>query len=125
MSTTSDRLAGALRDRYVIERELGQGGMAPLWARNGHELFYMDASREMMTTTVGSGADPALGQRRVLFRLPDDVYMSLTEFYTPFDVAPDGRFLMARSVSQPGAVQAPLIVVDNWFTELRQRLGQR
>ncbi|HTS89873.1 MAG TPA: protein kinase [Gemmatimonadales bacterium] len=101
------------------------GGVAPLWARNGHELFYMDANREMTVTTVGSGAEPALGPRRALFRLPDDVYMSLTEFYTPFDVAPDGRFIMARSVSQPGTAQAPLIVVDNWFTELRQRLGQR
>ena len=28
MSDAADHLAGALRDRYVIERELGRGGMA-------------------------------------------------------------------------------------------------
>ncbi len=31
MSTPLDRLAAALSDRYTIERELGQGGMATVY----------------------------------------------------------------------------------------------
>jgi hypothetical protein len=31
---------------------------------------------------------------------------------------------MARNVSPPSAVGLPLIVVDNWFEELRQKAGR-
>jgi hypothetical protein len=40
-------------------------------------------------------------------------------------VAADGRFLMARQVTQASALDVPLIVVDNWFEELRQKLRAR
>ena len=99
------------------------GGLAPLWARNGRELFYVNTNRDMMAVTVGSGAEPRLGERRRLFHLKDDWYMTPTEYYTPFDVAPDGRFMMARQVNAPSALALPLIVVDNWFEELRQKVG--
>jgi eukaryotic-like serine/threonine-protein kinase len=101
------------------------GGVAPLWSRDGRELFYVNANRDMIATTVGPGAEPALGARRVLFHLQDDLYMTQTEFYTPFDVGPDGRFIMARSATPAATLQAPLIVVDNWFEELKRTLGRR
>jgi hypothetical protein len=47
------------------------------------------------------------------------------ENYTPFDVAADGRFLMARRVRADAAQASPLIVVENWFEELKQKLGMR
>jgi eukaryotic-like serine/threonine-protein kinase len=98
------------------------GGIAPLWARSGRELFYVNAHRDMTSVTVGPGAVPRLGTPRVLFHMPDDLYLVPYDNYTPFDVAPDGRFIMARDVSSAEKVEAPLIVVDHWFTELRIRL---
>jgi serine/threonine-protein kinase len=100
------------------------GGLAPLWSRNGRELFYVNAGRDMMAVTVVPGPEPRLGEPRRLFPLRDELYMTPTEYYTPFDVAPDGRFIMARNVSPPSAVGLPLIVVDNWFEELRQKAGR-
>jgi hypothetical protein len=50
--------------------------------------------------------------------------MTPTEFYTPFDVGPDGRFIMARSETPAAIFDAPLVVVDNWFEELKTRVKQ-
>jgi hypothetical protein len=75
----------------------------------------------MMTATIGPGVQPTIGTPRVLFHLRDDLYMTPTEFYTPFDVGPDGRFIMGRSETPEAIFNAPLVVVDNWFEELRQR----
>ena len=100
------------------------GGTAPIWAPGGRELFYVNGAREMVVTAVTPGPSLQLGERRVLFRLPDELL--LTEHYTPFDVAPDGRrFIMARRVRSEAAQAGPLIVVENWFEELKQRLAGR
>lgn len=101
------------------------GGVAPLWARNGRELFYVNGNREMMVTPVAPGPSLRLGERRALFRLRDQLYLADHENYTPYDIGPDSRFIMARRVrSEPGQV-APLIVVENWFEELKQKLGRK
>lgn len=102
------------------------GGVAPLWSRNGRELFFVNGTREMVVTPVtpGSGA-PQLGERRVLFRVPNDLYLADHENYTPYDVGPDGRFIMARRVRSDAMRAAPLVVAENWFAELRKKLGRR
>ena len=46
-----------------------------------------------------------------------------SQFYTPWDIASDGWFIMARSVTAATQIEAPLIVVENWLEELRARLG--
>jgi len=100
------------------------GGMAPLWARSGRELYFVDAARHMTAVTFTPGTPPRFGDRHALFPLTPDDYLDANTYYTPFDVAADGRFLMARRV-RPEAGAAPLIVVENWFAELRQKLAQR
>ncbi|MCH8936939.1 MAG: PD40 domain-containing protein, partial [Gemmatimonadetes bacterium] len=99
------------------------GGEAPLWARDGRELFYVNADRAMVAVTVGTGDELQLGERRVLFRLRNELYLAALEFYTPYDIGPDGRFIMARSVTPPSTVEAPLIVVENFFEELKAKVG--
>jgi len=98
------------------------GGIAPLWSKDGRELYYVDAKRDMVAVPVGDGPDPRAGPGHVLFHMHDEWYLGNQEFYTPYDVAPDGRFLMAKLVTQASSVRAPLIVVDNWFTELKARM---
>ena len=45
MTPGSDRLRAALADRYRIERELGQGGMATVYLAQDHTMSHrMDGS---------------------------------------------------------------------------------
>ncbi|MBI3982501.1 MAG: PD40 domain-containing protein [Gemmatimonadetes bacterium] len=98
------------------------GGQAPLWAPSGRELFYVDGARQMIVAAVSPGPTLQLGERRVLFRLREDLYLTERESYTPHDVGRDGqRFIMARRRRTEGASAAPLIVVENWFEEVRSR----
>jgi serine/threonine-protein kinase len=99
------------------------GAQSPLWSRDGTELFYLGLDRTLTAVTVAPRPDPRLGERRALFTLDRDFYPPGREYYTPFDVAPDGRFLMARRQRSRDGSQAPLLMTTNWFSALRQQLG--
>ena len=103
------------------------GGRAPLWARNGKELFYVNPGRELIAVPVAPvGGSPGLGERKALFRLRPEWYLRERENYTPFDIAPDGsRFLMARQLQSEELRSAPVVYVENWLTELRQKVAKR
>ena len=101
------------------------GGVAPLWSRNGRELYFVNGNREMMAVPVPPGPTFHAGVARVLFPMRDELYLADHENYTPFDIGPDGRFLMARHVRSSAMLASQLIVVENWFEELKQKLGNR
>jgi serine/threonine-protein kinase len=102
------------------------GGYAPLWAPSGRELFFVDVQRRMTSVPFTAGTPPRFGDRRVLFTMSSDLYLWENDYYTPFDISPDGRrFLMARQLPATGGSDSQLIVVENWFTELRQKLAGR
>ena len=94
------------------------GGRFPHWSATGSgELFYVDPNGMMMSAAVTLQPTLTVGTVTPLFRTekPPDGPSG-----TPYDVASDGRFLIARPVpvtSDPAAIN----VVLNWFTELRQR----
>jgi len=96
------------------------GAQAPLWAHSGRELFYVDATRNMMVVPVPAAGPSQLGARVTLFTLGNDVVLSQEEWYTPFDVSPDDRrFLMSRLVSAPVTQARTFQLVENWFEELK------
>jgi WD40-like Beta Propeller Repeat len=99
------------------------GGVAPLWSRDGRELFYLSSERNMMAVRVTGGATLHLGQPRMLFRVPGELLDVESRYYTPWDIAPDGRFIMARRRSGAAESDAPIIVVENWFEELKAKVG--
>ena len=102
------------------------GGYAPLWAPSGRELFFVDAERRMTAMPFTPGEPPQMGERQVLFTLAPDIYLWENDYYTPFDISRDGRrFVMARRLQLVTETQAPLVVTENWFTELRERLRGR
>ena len=100
------------------------GGIAPLWARNGRELFYVNANRDMMAVPISSGAEAGIGSGVRLFHLRNELMLGSNENYTPHDVAPDGRFIMARRVPLPAGLEAPIVVVENWVEELKRAVGK-
>ena len=96
------------------------GGTMPIWARNGRELFYLNGKGEMTTLALAPGPGFSVGQPKVLFSASPFVIGNNAGVY---DVSPDGRrFVMIRPAT--GAGESELVVVQNWFEELRGRVGK-
>ena len=96
------------------------GGRIPLWSPNGRELFFSSLdSRQMLAVPVQSGPTLVAGPPRVLFEF---TMAAPGGGGRPYDLAPDGRFLIIRSGQADAAdgVGSNLIVVQNWFEELKR-----
>ena len=98
------------------------GGRAPLWSRDGRELFFLRSDNTMMAVAVASGAEWRRSEPRALFQLRSALSLLEPDYYTPWDVAPDGRFIFARSREGGRDRRAPLIVVENWMEEVKARV---
>jgi hypothetical protein len=73
----------------------------------------------MFAVDVQAGTKLVAGRPHLLFEFP---MLPILGSQRPYDIAPDGRFLIIRS-SQPEAAAAPppnLILVQNWFEELKR-----
>src|SRR5436190_15561744 len=93
------------------------GGTEPLWSHRGNELFYRDASGDLVAVEVHTNPTFSLGRSVALF--PAAGFSSL-RFIPQYAVAlDDRRFLMIRPL-QTGAPDK-LIVVEDWFEELRTK----
>ena len=94
------------------------GGMAPVWARNGRELFYLDESNTLMSVPVQTAGTFSYGRPAKVF---ETRYSG--DFYS-YDVTPDGRrFLMMKASTTDDRNHSPnIVVVLNWFEELRRRV---
>ena len=102
------------------------GAQAPLWAHSGRELFYVDAARNMMMVPIPVAGPSQMGARVKLFTLGNDVLPNPDEWYTPFDVSPDDRrFLMSRLVSAPATQVRSFLLVENWFEEVKAKVGSK
>jgi serine/threonine-protein kinase len=95
------------------------GGTNPVWSRDGRELYYRldaDEGGGLMVSPVQTAPVFTLGTGRPLFS--GDFYQ-VTAGARQWDVAPDGRFLMQEGVNDEAA-RPQLILVRNWFEELRR-----
>jgi Tol biopolymer transport system component len=101
------------------------GGTEALWSRDGRELFYRNGNGEMVAVAVSAGsAAPPTGAQRVLFSATPYVSDFNSRMY---DVSRDGRrFVMLRlDRADRGGTQAQLIVVQNFFEELKRLAPRR
>ena len=95
--------------RWQISSE---GGIGPLWRRDGRELFYVCNDGILVAVPVLEGSAFATGPHKALF--------STHGFYgdgnmTHYDITPDGeRFLMIKQLD------AEMVVVVNWLEEVRR-----
>jgi len=87
------------------------GGTEPMWSRDGREIFYRQGSKMFV-----AGFDPSrtvtVGRSQFLFEGP---------FIRPFDVAPNGRFLMVR-IDENHRTATSIHAVAGWFDELERRV---
>jgi serine/threonine-protein kinase len=90
-----------------------EGGIEPMWARNGKELFFRNEGN-MMVADITAEEGFTAGNPRVLF---DGRRFRSGGWPANYDVSPDGeRFVMVQGQS----VDAQLNVVLNWFEELKR-----
>jgi Tol biopolymer transport system component len=92
-----------------------EGGDAPVWNRNGRELFYRSGDKVM---AVRITAQPAFVAER-----PQEVFAreyAQPVLIAPYDVSADGqRFLMLKPAEEEAAGRQ-IVIVQNWFEELKR-----
>ena len=90
------------------------GGLEPVWSRDGRELYYREGTRLM---AVAVDATTALS-----FKTPTPLFESRYRhpaLLPTYDVTPDGRFVMIKAAeSQPTTAQ--IVIVSNWLEELKR-----
>jgi serine/threonine-protein kinase len=103
------------------------GGTQPLWSHDGRELFYIAAAGAIMRVQVAEEPSVAFSTPTLLLRGP---YSSsaLIGAGRKYDVSRQGdQFLVMKPVADAERPRLPdsMIVVQNWFTELQQRVPTR
>jgi serine/threonine protein kinase/Tol biopolymer transport system component len=106
-----------LRDRQRVSTE--GGGRTSAWSPDGRELYYRRLSDQaMMAVSIQTQPALSIGNPRVLF---ENRRYTAGGDSRPWDVAPDGRFLMPKESSSESTIGSqPIILVQNWFEELRR-----
>ena len=95
------------------------GGVEPVWAHSGRELFYRNGANELVAVQVSEGSSFAWDRQDVLFSMAD--YLR-SNGYPMYDVSPDDqRFVMLR-IGGEGTAASELILVQNFFEELKERV---
>jgi hypothetical protein len=79
----------------------------------------------MMAAQVRTTPTFEVTERQTLFSVPPSQYL-LPANYTGYDLSPDDRrfLLMRRAGSGDEAPQTALILVENWFEELKAKMGR-
>ena len=96
------------------------GGVMPLWANSGNEIFYVNEANEMVAAQVRMGQAFEVQEREVLFSIGTEFLIGQAEQYTLYDVAlDDQRFLMLHRAE---VAVGELILVQNFFEELTERV---
>jgi serine/threonine-protein kinase len=96
------------------------GGVHPVWARSGKELFYqapLEGSRWRMMVADLSQEDPLrIARGRGLFEIP---------FARAYDVFPDGQHFAMLEIDQEASRITHFNAVLNWFEELQRLVPTR
>jgi Tol biopolymer transport system component len=100
----------AMSDSAIRAQISSAGGTDPRWARSGNELLFRSKD-QLMSVKFAPGAGLNPGKPVMLFE-------DKTQ-WLGYDVAPDGRLVVARDASDK-APGTQINVVLNWFDELKQ-----
>jgi Tol biopolymer transport system component len=90
------------------------GGRHPRWSPDGRELFYVTPDGMLMSASVSGGSSFRVAAIQPLFQhaaLGLDFNRRL--WYSPYDVADDGRRFLVRVPSDSGMPE-PIVVLLNW-----------
>jgi len=95
------------------------GGIEPLWSRDGRELFFQNGSK-LMSVSVSPGTEWSASQPHVVH---EGGFVRGPTGNTSWTIARDGmRFLHVQLVESDRAITHVELVL-NWFSELKERLS--
>ena len=95
------------------------GGTAPVWSRDGRELFYLQGATMMV---VRVRTDPMFDHDPAQRLFDYSAYMRDQFGQRNYDASPNGqRFVMVKR----GSLQNRINIIVNWFQELMQRVPAR
>ncbi|OVE78773.1 hypothetical protein BVY01_04520 [bacterium I07] len=93
-----------------------QGGVGPLWAPDGRELFYREG-RRMMVVSMETNPSLKLGKPELMF--VSNYLKNNMDWIPVYDIHRDGEhFLMVKSDEKP---LSQINIVVNWFEELQAK----
>jgi serine/threonine-protein kinase len=95
------------------------GGREPLWARNGKQLFYRSRDvRQVWVVDIRTDGGFSPSKPRLVFEKPG--YEKAAPF-RGWDISHDGqRFLMVKEEEMKPQPVTEMILVQNWFEELKR-----
>ncbi|MEP6766716.1 MAG: protein kinase, partial [Gemmatimonadaceae bacterium] len=100
--------------RWQISAE---GGSEPAWSRDGKEIFYVDRHQQLIAVSVTTQGVVAVGKSQLLFSTAP---YRRHPTHRAYGLLPGNQgFVMIRDGS---ATTKDLVLVDNWFTELQQKM---
>jgi hypothetical protein len=97
------------------------GGFAPVWSRDGQEIYYRN-QRNLMAAAIKTTPGFVAATPQPLFRLGD--YVLAGTRGVRYDVAPDGRFLILKD-EEGRETRNRIVVVQHWFEELKRMVPAR
>jgi eukaryotic-like serine/threonine-protein kinase len=101
------------------------GGTQPRWAPDGRTLLYLALDGTLTSVQISAGAGLTVSRPQQVLSRPYFHGLTFSRGAT-YDVAPDGqRFLMVKDSESPAARQPTVVVVRNWFEELRRLAPRR
>jgi Tol biopolymer transport system component/tRNA A-37 threonylcarbamoyl transferase component Bud32 len=96
-----------------------QGGIEPKWRHDGRELYYLALDGKLMAVSIKSEKTLEAGTAMPLFDTPLTYQRGQLPRTHRYDVAPDGRFLLA--VPKATAAAPPIVAVMNWTAGLEKK----
>ncbi len=99
-----------------------------MWAHSGSELFFVDVELGLVAAEVEADSVFRVLRSESLFNVGGSGYLG-GEGGSYYDIGPDDeRFLMLRVSGLGGDTDddsggSRFVLVENWFTELRERMG--
>jgi dipeptidyl aminopeptidase/acylaminoacyl peptidase len=90
------------------------GGDKPRWSRDGKELFCLAPDGKLMATPVKIGETFEPG-------IPVALFDAQFTGYFPYDVGPDGRFLINTPITSDQAATSSINVIVNWSSILKKQ----
>jgi serine/threonine-protein kinase len=113
------RYPDAARERWQVS---SGGGTAPVWARNGRELFYFAPDSAALMSVAIDASRPDLGVAKPTRLFETKYFGNPQSYFYAYDVSPDGqRFLFIKVPSSTNSI----LVLVNWAEDLRAHVATK